>query len=211
MDIDKAGRVHSYIQAQVPFVPFYGTDLLAPVDSLPEAFGLQTPVLTARNPRVNVQPELYPPSASTYLEIQGSGRVPAYADLALTKRSPKVQKNRSVYHALGAEERKRPLRPKRCTRATPDPDPLAEPAKERIPVKTQRKRRCEKPRLPATLSFLYGLTPKNIGPSRLTVSRLGTPQNLGPTLIIPRYLLAIRVYLGKEKHPRLQQGPLSRT
>lgn len=199
MGIDKAERVHSYVQAQLPFVPFYGTDILAPVDSLPEAFDLKTPVLTARNPHIIIQPELYPPSASTYLEIEGSGSVSAHAGHALTKRSIKVQKNRSVYHPLGAEERRRPLRPKRCARTTPDPVQLAEPAKERTPVKTQKKRHCEKPRLPTTLSFLYSLAPKNIGPSRLTVSRLRTPRN--PMLIISRYLLAIRVFSGKENYP----------
>ena len=211
MDIDKAGRVYSYVQAQLPFVPFYGTDLFAPVASLHEAFGPQTPILTARNPHVNIQRELCSLTASTYLEIQDSGSVPAQADLTLAKKSTEVRKDRSMYHSLRAEERKRPLRPKRCIRITPDPGPLAEPAKERTRMKSRRNRRCEKPRLPTTLSFLYGLTPKNIGPSRLTVSYSRTSRKPDPTLIISRYRLAIREFLGKENRPRLQQEPLSQT
>lgn len=211
MDIDKVGRVHSYVQAQLPFVPFYGTGLFAPVDSLHGAFGPQTPILVARNPHVNIQRELDSLSASTYLEIQGSGRLPAQADFTLAKKSTEVRKDRSMYHPLRADKRKRPLRLKRCIQITPDPGPIAEPAKERTPMKSQRNRRCEKPRLPTTLSFLYGLTPKNIGPSRLTVSYLRASRKPDSTLIISRYRLVIRVFSGKENHPRLQQKPLSWT
>ena len=164
MDIDKAGRVRSYVHAQLPFVPFYGTDLLGPVESLPEAFGLQTPVLTARNPLAITRPE-----------VQASRGAPAQADPTPIKKSTESQKKRSAEHSIGVEERKRPLRPKRHTWTTPDPDPSSEPAKEHTPMKRQRRHRREKPSLPTSLSFLYGFTPKNVGPSRLTVSRLNTP------------------------------------
>ena len=164
MDIDKAGRVRSYVHAQLPFVPFYGTELLGPVESLPEAFGLQTPVLIARNPLVTIRPE-----------VQGSRGTPAQTDPPLIKKSTEIQKKRLAELPIGVGEGKGPLRLKRRTRTTPDPDPSNESAKEHAPMKRQRRRRREKPSLPTSLSFLYGFTPKNVGPSRLTVSRLHTP------------------------------------
>jgi len=164
MDIDKAGRVCSYVHAQLPFVPFYGTDLLDPVESIPEAFGLQTPVLTARNPLVTIRSE-----------VQGSRSAPARADPTLIKKSTEVQKKRLMEHPIGIEEWKRQSRLKRHIRTTPDHDPSSEPAKEHAARKRQRRRSREKPSLPTGLSFLYGFSPKNVGPSRLTVSRLNTP------------------------------------
>lgn len=173
MDIDKPGRVRSYVHAQLPFVPFYGTDILGPAESLPDAFGLQTPVLAARNPLATIQPELQPPSVSVCLEIQSSRGAPAQAEHTLTTKS--AEERRLAKHTLGTEERKQPLGLKRNTRVTPDLDPFSEPAKQHTPMKRQRRHRCEKPRIPTSLLFLCGFTPKNIGPSRLTVSRLNTP------------------------------------
>ena len=160
MDIDKAGRVCSYVHAQLPFVPFYGTDLFDPVQSIPEAFGLQTPVLTARNPLVTIRSE-----------VQGSRSAPARTDTTLIKKSTDVL----TEHPIRTQERGRQSRLKRHTRTTPDPDPSSEPAKEYTTRKRQRRRSREKPSLPTSLSFLYGFSPKNVGPSRLTVSRLNTP------------------------------------
>lgn len=175
MDIDK---VRSYVCAQLPFVPFYGTDILGPVESLPESLGLQTPVLIARNPLAAIRPKSHT-SASTCLEVQASGSTLAQADPTQTKESTEIRKKRSVKdHPLGAEERKRPLRLKRHTRTTPDPDSLSEPPTEAASTKRGKKRHRGKPRLPASLSFLYGFNPKNVGPSRLTVSHLNMPLEL---------------------------------
>lgn len=178
MDTDKAGRVRSYVYSQLPFVPFYGTDILGPIEPLPEALGLQTPVLTARNPLVAIQPELHAPSASVCLEVQNvqaSRGTPAQPDPTLTKRSTEIQKKRLAKHPLGAGERKQPTRPKKHTRTMPDPDSSSELAKEHASGKRARKYHRGKPRLPASLSSLYGFIPKNVGPSRLTVSRLDMP------------------------------------
>jgi hypothetical protein len=160
MDIDKVGRVCSYVYAQLPFVPFYGADLLGPVEPLPEAFDLRTPVLTARNPLVTIRQK-----------IQGSRGAPAQADPTLIKKSTEIRKKRLAELPITAEEMKRL---KRHTWTTPDPDPSAESVKEHTPMKRQRRRRREKSSLPTGLSFLYGFTPKNVGPSRLTVSPLNT-------------------------------------
>lgn len=162
MDIDKAGRVCSYIHAQLPFVPFYGTDILGPVEPLPEAFDLQTPILTARNPLLTIRPE-----------VQGSRGAPTQADPTLAKKSTEIRKKRSAEHPIGAEEREQSLMLKRHTRTAPDPS--SEPTEEHTPVKRQRRRRREKPSLPTSLLFLHGFTPKNVGSSRLTVSRPNTP------------------------------------
>lgn len=173
MDTDKLGRVRSYVDTQLPFVPFYGADLLDTVEYLPEAFGLQTPVLTARNPLVAIRPELHPPSASVFLEAHEPRDVPAQADSTLTKEPTEIQKKRLVKRPLGTEGN-RPLRPKTYTQATPDPDSSSELAKEHAPMERERRGRREKPKLPTNLSFFYGFAPKNVGPSRLTVSRLNT-------------------------------------
>lgn len=175
MDIDKAGRVRSYVHAQLPFVPLYGTDLLGPVQSLPEAFDLQTPVLTARNPPVTILPELYPQSASVCFEVQGSGGVLAQPGPTLNKNPTEIQKTRLAKRPLEAGERKRPLRLKTHTWSAPDPDSSSKLAKEHTSAKRSRRGYRGKPRLPISLSFLYGFTPKNVGPSRLTVNRLDTP------------------------------------
>lgn len=177
MDIDKAGRIHSYVHAQLAFVPFYGTDLLGPSDSLPEVFGLQTPVLKARNPLVTVQPESNPLSASVYLE--GSRGGPTKEDPPPTKEPNENHKKRPAKDHLGAKERKRPLKVKGDTRVAPGPDSSSEPVKQRAPIKRERRSRREKPRLPTSLSFLYGFSPKNVGPSRLTVNLLSTFETLG--------------------------------
>jgi len=170
MDIDKASRVRSYVHAQLAFVPFYSADLLDPGDS---ALGLQTPVLTARNPLVTVQPGPALPSASARLGVQGSRGSPTQVGSVLGERPAEIQKKRLVKH-LRAGERKRPLKLNRDARETPDPDSLNKSAKEYTPTKKERKRRREKPKFPTGLSFLYGFAPKNVGPSRLTVSRLNT-------------------------------------
>jgi len=164
MDIDKAGRVRSYVHTQLPFVPSYGTDILGPVESLPEAFDLKTPILTARNPLLTIRPE-----------VQGSRGAPTQADPTLTKKSTEIRKKRSAEHPIGAEEREQSLMLKRHTRTTSDSAPSSEPAEEHTPVKRQRRRRREKPSLPTSLLFLHGFTPKNVGSSRLTVGRLNTP------------------------------------
>jgi len=163
MDIDKAGHVRSYVHAQLPFVPFYGTDILGPVESLPEAFDLQTPVLTARNPLLIIRPE-----------VQGSRGAPTQANPTLAKKPTEIQKKRLAEHPIGTEEGEQPLILKRNTRTTPDPDPSSELAEEHTPVKRQRRRRREKPSLPTSLLFLHGFTPKNVGSSRLTVGRLNS-------------------------------------
>jgi len=164
MDINKVGRVRSYVHAQLAFVPFYGTDLLDPGDSLPEAFGPQIPVLTARNPLVTVQPE----SNSLSMSILSEGPTvgPVQTGPPLTEKLSKNQKKRPAKHRPGAKGRKR--------QRGADPDSPSEPAKDRTPTKGGRRSRCKKPRLPTSLSFLHGFAPKNVGPSRLTVSCLAT-------------------------------------
>lgn len=200
MDIDKAGRTRSYVHTQLAFVPLYGTDLVGPGESLPEVFGLQTPILAARNPLVVIQPESNPPeSAAVYPE--GMKGDPTQVG-SPTKNPSKSQKKPLAKHHLGVKERKRPLNPKSDTRTTPGLNSLREPVEERTPLKRERGSRREKARLPASLSFLYGFAPKNVGPSRLTVSHLGTHWNIG-MLTRPRYRPAIRVFLEKESRRRL--------
>lgn len=172
MDIDKGERVRSYVHAQLAFVPFYGADLLDLGDSLPEGFDPRTPVLTARNPLPTIQPE--PNSLSAPVHLEGPSGVPIQTGPLLTEKSSENQKKRLAEHHFGAKKRKRPLRLRRGTRATPDPDSSSEAAKDCTPVRGERSRRREKPRLPTGLSFLHGFAPKNVGQSRLTVSRLDT-------------------------------------
>ena len=169
---DKAASVRSYVHAQLPFVPFYSTDILDPGDSLPEVFGLRTPILTARNPLVTIQPESNPPSASACLEDPRGG--PARADPTLTQKPTKNQNKRLAKHPLEAKERKQRLRLRRDGQITPDPDSLSEPTKEHTPMRRERKTHRGKPRIPIGLSFFHGFAPKNVGPSRLTVSHLKT-------------------------------------
>ena len=196
MDVDmKAGRIRAYVHAQLAFVPFYGADPIGPGDSLPEVLGLETPVLTARNPLVTIQPESNPPPVPIYLEDSRGGPTQAYPPL--TKKPTENQKDRRVKRHLDAKERKRPLKLKSDFPSIPGPNPSNEPAKERTSVRKERMGRREKPRLPTSLSFLYGFAPKNVGPSRLTVRRLGTHWNAG-VLITPRYRLEIRVFLEEE-------------
>ena len=175
MDIDKADRVRSYVQAQLAFVPFYGTNILGPGGSQSEAFGLQTPVLTARNPLVGSQPEFNPSSAPVPVQVQGSKGASAETDPIPIE---EITKNRPA---------KRPPTAKEQNQQSPtlrkggllisDPDTSSEPTKDVSP-KRKRRRRREKPRLPTGLSFLYSFAPKNVGPSRLTVSRLKARLNL---------------------------------
>jgi len=173
MDIDKGGRVRSYVHAQLAFVPFYGVDLLDPGDSLPEVFGPQTPVLTARNPSATIQREFHSLSAS--VRPEGLRGDPFQADPPLTEKSSENPKKRPARHHPGAKERKRSLRRRRGAESAGDQDPTSEPAEARTPVKGERRSRREKPRFPTSLSFLHGFAPKNVGPSRLTVSYLDTP------------------------------------
>lgn len=172
MDIDKVGRVRSYVHTQLAFVPFYGTDLLDPGDSMPEVSGPQTPVLTARNPLATLQPGSNHPPASVCLEELRSS--PTKTSPPLIKRASENQKNkRPANHDPEARER-RLLRSKRSTQAAPDLDPSSEPMKLRNPPKGGRKSRRDKTKLPAGLSFLQGFAPRNVGPSRLTVSHPDT-------------------------------------
>ena len=168
--MNKAERVRSYVQAQLAFVPFYGTVLLGPGDSLPEVFGLQTPVLTARNPLVTIQPESNSPPASVCFE--GSRGSPTRANPPLAKKPCENQRKRPAEQRLGTKEQRRQSRPKRDNPAVPDLGSSSEPGKEQPPTKRSRR---DKPRLPTSLSFLHGFVPKNVGPPRLTVSRLDTP------------------------------------
>ncbi|KAF9651047.1 hypothetical protein BDM02DRAFT_1036590 [Thelephora ganbajun] len=167
MDVNKAGRVRSYVHAQLAFVPFYGTDSLGTGDTLPETFSLQTPFLTARSPLVTIQPEFNPSSTSVCLPVQGPKGVPNEANSTLTGKTAKSRKKQLGKHPNQGKERNRPLGLKSDT-TTSGPDPSGEPAKELSPMKRERRRR-EKPRLPTGLSFLYGFVPKNVGPSRLTI------------------------------------------
>ena len=171
MDIDKVGRVRSYVHAQLAFVPFYGADLhlLGPGDSPPETFSLQTPILTARNPLVTIQQEFDPPSASVPLEVRGLKDGSTQADPTRIRKPTENQKKRPTKNPLGAKQRKRLIGMTRNTRTTPDPDPPSDPAEELTPIKGERRRRHEKSRFPTGLSFLYGFAPQNVGPSRLTV------------------------------------------
>lgn len=172
MNIDKPGRVRSYVHAQLAFVPFYGADLLGPSDALPETFSLlHTPILTARNPLVTIQQEFGPP-ASAPLEVRGSNDGTTQAKPTLTRKTTEDQKRRPAKHPLRTKQRKRLIGMTRDTRKTPDPEPPSDPAEELTPVKRERRRRREKPRLPTGLSFLYGFAPQNVGPSRLTVGHL---------------------------------------
>ena len=195
MDIDKDGRVRSYVHAQLAFVPFYGADLLDSGDPLPEVFGLRTPILSARNPLVIVQPESNSQSAPTRPE--GPRVDPIQIDPLLTKKSNENQNKLLAKHHLGAKERKRSLRQRRGT--TADLDSSSEPAEDRTPTKGGRRNRRQKLKLPTSLSFFHGFAPKNIGPSRLTVSCLATLRNAAP-LIASRYRLAVRVFLEKGSH-----------
>lgn len=173
MDIDKGGRVRSYVHAQLAFVPFYGVDLLDPGDSLPETFGPQTPVLTARSPSATIQPGFNSLSAS--IRPEGSMGDPIQAGPPLTEKPSENKKRRLAKHPTGAKERKRSSRPRRGAQSTGDPDPMNEPTEDRTPIEGERKNRREKPRLPTSLSLLHGFAPKNVGPSRLTVSYFDTP------------------------------------
>lgn len=162
MDIEKAGRIRSYVQAQLAFVPFYETDLLDRGGSQSEAFGLQSPLLTARNPLVTCQPEFNPSSSSSGSAETGSmltEKPAANYKTRLAKRCP-----------AAAEQDKHLLTLETRSRSASDPDFSSKPMKDLPPTKKERRRRNDKPRLPSSLSFLYGFVPKNVGPSRLTVS-----------------------------------------
>ena len=166
MDIDKAGRIRSYVQAQLAFVPFYATDFIGPGGSRPEASGLQTPLLTARNPLISTQPDFNPSSAPACIQVQSSKSDPTETDTMPTKKIAKVHKKRPGKRPPPSKEQNRPSRTSRKgSRITSDPDAPSEPTKR------ERGRHREKPRLPTGLSFLYSFAPKNVGPSRLTVSQ----------------------------------------
>lgn len=173
MNSDKGVRVRSYVHAQLAFVPFYGVDLLDPGDSLPEVLGPQTPVLTARNPSATTQPEFSSLSAS--VRPEGLGGDPIQTDPLLTEKSNETRKKWLAKHHPGVKERKRSLKPRRGAQSVGNPDPTNEPTEDRTIVEGERKSRREKRRLPTSLSFLHGFAPKNVGPSRLTVSYLGAP------------------------------------
>lgn len=173
MDIDKGGRVRSYVHAQLAFVPFYGVDLLDPGDSLPEVFGPQSPVLTARNPSVTIQRGFN--SLSTSVRPEGSKGDSIQADHPLTEKPSENKTKRLAKHHPGVKERKRSLRVRREAQFTGDPDPASEHTEDCTLVKGGRRNRREKRRFPTGLSFLHGFAPKNVGPSRLTVSYLDTP------------------------------------
>jgi len=163
MDIDKGGRVRAYVHAQLAFVPFYGVDLLEPGDFLPEVFGPQTPVLTARNPLATIQRELSPPMLAP-VHPEWLKEDPIQADPPLAEKSSENKK-----------KRKQSLRLRRGARSMGDPDPTSEPAEDHIPMKGERRSRREKRRLPTSLSFFHGFAPKNVGPSRLTVNYFRYP------------------------------------
>lgn len=203
MDIDKANRVRSYVQAQLAFVPFYETHFLAPCGSHSEAVGLQTPLLTARNPLVTIQPEFIPSSTSTSdcINVRGSKCGLTEADSMLTKKAAPAKRPMVI-----KEQNQRLLTLERGTRITSDPDASSEPAEDRSLKKRKRGRRREKLRFPTGLSFLYGFSPENVGPSRLTVSRSNAIMN--PKFIISRYLLVIKGFLRKESHLRLHMVSL---
>lgn len=170
MDIDKAGRVRSYVQAQLAFVPFYGADLLVPGGSRSETFDFQTPLLTARNPLVSSQPESDLTSASLSIGVQGSKRSPKKSVSMLSRDLSGNHKKRMAKHSSAAKEQnKRLLTSKTSNRNMSDPDALIGRTKDLSSMRRERRRRHEKPRLPVGLSFLCGFAPKNVGPSRLTV------------------------------------------
>jgi hypothetical protein len=170
--VDKAGRVQSYIQAQFPFVPFYGTDLLGPGGSQSEPFGLQTPMLTARNPLVSSQPISNPSYVPVCLEVQGSRGGSTDKNSRLTEKLAENRKNRLKKRLPSAiEPNISSSTSKKGIRIASGPDTPRKPTKDLSPLKRKRKGHREKPRLPTGLSLLYGFAPKNIGPSRLTVSR----------------------------------------
>lgn len=207
MDIEKSNRVRSYVQAQLAFVPFYGTDLIAPGGSQSEPFGLQTPLLVARNPLVTIQSESNPSFASVSIEGQSSKRGLAEID-PLTKKATESHKRRPKRPTVAKEQNQQLLTSKRGARIT-IPGAPSEPAEDPPPAKKKRGGRREKPRFPTGLSFLYGFTPENVGPSRLTVSRANVILN--PKFIIFRYLAVIRGFLRKGSHLRPYWVPLSWT
>jgi hypothetical protein len=170
MDIDEASRVRSYVQAQLAFVPSYGAGLLGPGGSQSGAFAPQSPLLVARNPLVAIQPEFNSSSASVLIGVQDKEGGPTEADSTPTK------ENRGGWPAtrpLAAREQNQRFQQQliRDTRTTFDPRASSASAKHLSPVKKEKRRCREKPRLPSGLSFLYGFVPKNVGPSRLTVGR----------------------------------------
>lgn len=170
MDNLKAARVRSYVEAQLAFVPFYCADLLGPGGCQHEDLGLQTPLLAARNPVVTTRPGSGPSHSETaYAETRGlGGRSAEPISAALVK---SLATNHENPPSLPIGERNKELaRLQKMARETPDPDTLSGPAKDLSPVKGRRRRGHEKARLPTGLSFLQGFAPKNVGPSRLTVS-----------------------------------------
>ena len=175
MDVEKADLVRSYVQAQLPFVPFYGTDLLVPNDPRPEVFGLQTPLLTPRNPLIVTQPEsnLAPASGRTHVQGTKSGLLRADSNLTKTPSG-----NRKVRPSAVREQNRRSPTVKRDTRGALGLDDPREPLKNVSSMKPEKGRRSGKLKLPTGLSFLYGFSPKNVGPSRLTVSRSDSTLNL---------------------------------
>ena len=205
MDIDKSGRVRSYVQAQLAFVPFYGSDLLGPGGSRPEAPGLQTPLLTARNPVACNQLEPIPSSLSVCIGVRDLKGGSAEKASRVTGKPAGNHKNRLATRLPAAKDQDQRLPPSRGGgRVAFDPGDSSEPAKVLSPMKRKRSGCREKPRLPTGLSFLYSFAPKNVGPSRLTVSQPKTNSSLTVKFIIPRYRPAIKGFLERESHLRLR-------
>jgi hypothetical protein len=202
MDIDKANRVRTYVQAQLAFVPFYGTDLLAPGGSTSGAFGLRTPLLTARNPLVTIQSDFNPSLTFDCIESQGSKCALAEAVPSLAKKAAEDRKRRLAKRStVTKEQKKQSLTLKRGNSTTSGRGDPTEPAENVSPVKRKKGRHREKSRFPTGLSFLYNFAPENVGPSRLTVGRSNTVRN--PKFIALRCLPVIRGFLRKESHLRL--------
>jgi hypothetical protein len=172
MDVEKAARVRSYVQAQLAFVSFYGTDLLDPGGPQSETFDLQTPLLTARNPLVACQPEPSLSSVSACIEDRDSKGGLVETDSILTENTTGNYKRPLVKRPPAAKEENQCLSTlKKRSRSPSDPDVSSKPTKDLSPTKRRKRRHREKSKLPTGLSLLYSFAPKNVGPSRLTVSR----------------------------------------
>lgn len=169
MDISKADRVHSYVQAQRAFVPFYGTNLLGSGCSQSEVFRLQSPLLVARNPLANVQPES--DFSSVLEDVQGPEGSLVGSDSISTKKSAENHRRWVANHpsATGEQSQSSPML-ERTFQIMPTSGALSEPKKPFSSVKRKGRHGHGKPRLPIGISFLHGFVPRNIGPSRLTVS-----------------------------------------
>jgi hypothetical protein len=171
--MDKADRVRSYVQAQLPFVPFYRMDLLGPSDYHPEASALEPALLSARNPLRAVQSVFNQPSeAGACTEIQGSKGGLAEADVTPRKGPAENRKTgRAKCLPTAEEQNQRPPTLETGTQIVLDPDASGGSTKILFPARREKRNRRGKSILPTGLSFLYGAVPKNVGPQRLTVGR----------------------------------------